>query len=262
MLDLGEQRRTGERGENLGSFNSYDLALTLTYAYSMGDFSAGISAKYIRSKIAAVGARRVGKGVGSSFAVDLGVLYQGILGDVVSKINSDALDFLYVPGIAPYRRYVSNRLAPGLSVGLAMSNIGPGITYIDPSQAYPLPTNIRLGIAGNLVDTDVIGLQVAADFYKPLINSDPFVQRLFTAWWDDALEDEYEDIDIHLGVEATVLYLWTLRGGRSLDRDGQLKLWTWGFSIGPETARLSYARTSDDETPMGDDAVISLSLSF
>jgi len=246
-LDRGEQTQTNERGDVEGTFSAYDQALALTYAHSMGNMSVGISAKYIYSHLSEEGAGlEKGEGQGKSIAIDIGMLRQGLLGGVLSEMYSEKLGFLYVSRIAQYRRYMSNRLSPGFSVGIAISNIGSDMVYVDASQADPLPTNLRLGIAGNLIDTDLIGFQVAADLYKPLINEDAWSKRLFTAWIDEDLGDEFEEMDVHLGAEVTALYLITLRGGRSWDWDGDYERWTWGFSIGPETVRLSYARIEDD----------------
>jgi len=239
FLDLGEQTRTNERGDVEGIFRSYDMALTLTYGYSMGNLSGGISAKYIHSHLDE-------EITGKAIAIDVGMLYQGILRGFLTEIHSEALGFLYVPRIAQYRHYMRNRLSPGLSVGFAISNIGPDMVYVDASQADPLPTNLRLGIAGNLIDTDLIGFQVAADLFKPLLNDDAWGKRLFTAWTDEDLGDEFEEMDLHLGAEVTALYLITLRGGRSWDWDGDFRPWSWGLSVGPETIRLHYARTQDD----------------
>ncbi|MDP6019330.1 MAG: PorV/PorQ family protein, partial [Candidatus Latescibacteria bacterium] len=78
LLNLGEQTRTGERGEVLGSFSSYDLALSGAYGADVsGNLSAGIGLKFIRSNLADQGAGiERGKGVGNSFAADLGLLWR------------------------------------------------------------------------------------------------------------------------------------------------------------------------------------------
>ena len=96
------------------------------------------------------------------------------------------------------------------------------------------------------MDTDLVGLHVAADLYKPPINSDSWAgKRLFTAWSDESFRNELKQVDVHLGAELTGLYLLTLRGGKNWDWDGELKPWSFGFSIGPETARVDYAHIFD-----------------
>jgi hypothetical protein len=247
VLDLGDQMRTDERGNIMGSFNSRDLAISLTYANTLGPFSSGVSLKYIDSNLADMGAGiERGNGEASAFAIDLGFLFQGILGDDFSQINSELQTNFNLPELAQFRRFLGNRPPLGLSIGIALANAGPDMAYIDASQADPLPTHLRLGLAGNFIDTDLLGVQAAADLYKPLINDDAWIKRIFTAWADDSLRDELEEFDLHLGAEVTTGYVVTFRGGKSWDWDGEFKPWTLGCSIGPETARLNYAFSSED----------------
>ncbi|MDP6983975.1 MAG: PorV/PorQ family protein, partial [Candidatus Latescibacteria bacterium] len=123
LLNLGEQTRTGERGEVLGTFSSYDLALSAAYGADIGDnLSAGICLKFIRSNLADQGAGiERGKGVGNSFAADLGLLW---------------------------------KITPTLNIGAALRNLGPKIAYIDASQADPLPQHIVLGMAYEVLETE------------------------------------------------------------------------------------------------------------
>ena len=60
------KRFPGERGEILGSFSSYDLALSGAYGADIsGNLSAGIGLKFIRSNLADQGAGiERGKGLG------------------------------------------------------------------------------------------------------------------------------------------------------------------------------------------------------
>ena len=74
LMNLGEQTRTGERGEVLGTFRSHEVAVSAAYGAQIGNkTTAGISLKFIRSSLAPVGAgRERGEGIGNSFAADLG----------------------------------------------------------------------------------------------------------------------------------------------------------------------------------------------
>ncbi|SVE36704.1 uncharacterized protein METZ01_LOCUS489558, partial [marine metagenome] len=123
LLDLGEQTRTDERGNSQGTFSSYDFSVSAAFGSSISDnLAAGIGLKFIRSNLADQGAGiERGKGVGSSFAVDLGVLWKA---------------------------------TPQLNLGAALRNMGPKITFIDASQADPLPQHIVLGVAYDLLDTE------------------------------------------------------------------------------------------------------------
>ena len=42
------------------------------------------------------------------------------------------------------------------------------------------------------------------------------------------------------------MHMLSFRFGRSSDKDGDLELNTWGYSIGPETFRLSYFKVNAD----------------
>lgn len=88
-------------------------ALTFSYADRITEhLAAGISGKMIRMVL--------GRESGSSYAVDLGMQY--------------LLPFDMMP----------------ITVGAAIQNIGPGISFIDENQADPLPRLLRLGTSISL----------------------------------------------------------------------------------------------------------------
>ena len=85
-----------------------NFALTFSYADRLTEsLSAGINGKMIRMVL--------GRESGSSYAVDLGMQY--------------LLPFDPIP----------------TTIGVAIQNIGPGISFIDENQADPLPRFLRLG---------------------------------------------------------------------------------------------------------------------
>ena len=256
LLNLGEQTRTDERGNAQGTFRSYDIMLGATGAIPIGESkSVGATIKYIRSNLADQGAGiERGKGVGNSFAVDVGFLWQGIGSELFVPFQ-DGLSFFE----EHQRKLLTNRPPPGFSVGMKLSNIGPKIAYIDASQADPLPMNLVLGFGG-IFDTDLVGVQCALDIYKPLISDGSSLSSLYRAWSDDPLSDEFKEIDIHVGLEVTALALVAVRAGYSSDRDGELNTLTWGLGLGPETARLNIAYVSGEDTPMQDNWRLSLDI--
>ena len=238
LLNLGEQKRTGERGEDLGNFSSYDVALSVAYGAEIGDnTSAGIGLKFIRSNLADVGAgRELGKGVGNSFAADVGFLW---------------------------------KLSPSMSFGAALRNMGPKIAYIDASQADPLPQHVVLGLAYELLDTEYNDVLLSVDLYKPLIADGTFVSNLFKAWADESLSDEFKEMDLHVGGEYSYSLsakedeaFIALRGGYSMDRDGELNLWTAGVGLKYNLFQIDVAYIFGDETPMEDNTRFSLNLIF
>ena len=117
-----------------------NMAITLSYADKItNSLAAGINAKMIRMVL--------GRENGSSYAVDLGVQY-----------------------LLPFRPMPT-------TVGLAIQNIGPGISFIDENQADPLPRMFRIGTSTSL--------------YQDRYNHIRFVTGI-TAYIDKLTEDETE----------------------------------------------------------------------
>ncbi|MEC8933169.1 MAG: PorV/PorQ family protein [Candidatus Latescibacterota bacterium] len=238
LLNLGEQTRTGERGEVLGTFSSYDLALSTAYGADIGDnLSAGIGLKFIRSNLADQGAGiERGKGVGNSFAADLGLLW---------------------------------KITPTLNIGAALRNLGPKIAYIDASQADPLPQHIVLGMAYEVLETEFHNMLLSVDLYKPLIDDHSFAKNLLTAWTDEAMGDEFKEMDLHVGGEYRYglsavkdQSFLALRAGYSLDHDGDLKTPTFGLGLKYNLFQVDVAYITGDDTPMQDNTRFSLNLTF
>jgi len=236
LLNLGEQTRTGERGEILGSFSSYDLALSVAYGSDIANnLSAGIGLKFIRSNLADQGAGiERGKGVGNSFAADLGLLW---------------------------------RATPALSFGAALRNLGPNIAYIDASQADPLPQHIVLGVAYEVMDTEFHDVLLSADIYKPLIADGTFAENLLKSWTDESLGNEFKEMDLHVGGEYRYGLsavqdesFLALRAGYSMDRDGDLKTPTFGLGLKYSKFQVDVAYITGEDTPMQDNTRFSINL--
>ena len=117
-----------------------NFALTFSYADRITEsLSAGINGKMIRMVL--------GRESGSSYAVDLGMQY--------------LLPFDPIP----------------TTLGVAIQNIGPGISFIDENQADPLPRFLRLGSS--------ISLFRAKHHHIRLVSG-------ITAYIDKLAEDENE----------------------------------------------------------------------
>lgn len=238
LLNLGTQTRTDERGNVQGEFRSYDVAISAAYGAEIAEnMSAGIGLKFIRSNLADRGAGiERGSGVGSSFAADLGLLW---------------------------------RLTPHLSFGAALRNLGPKIAYIDASQADPLPQHIVLGMAYQLLDTQYHDLLLSMDVYKPLIADGSFLSNLIKAWADESMSNEFEEMDLHVGGEYRYGLsarkeeaFFALRGGYSMDRDGDLKTPTFGVGVKYNRFQVDVAYITGEDTPMQDNTRFSLNLIF
>ena len=144
FLNLGEQIRTGETGEELGTFTSYMYALSLSYgALISSNKSFGLNAKISYQHLAEIGAgSEEGKGTSMDFGFDLGYMHK-------------------------------DWLVSGLTLGLNLSNIGPKVSFIDPDQADPQPTNLTLGLNYGLVRGEFNKLNIVYDVDKLLVASYP-----------------------------------------------------------------------------------------
>ena len=122
-----------------------NMALTLSYADAITDsLAAGINGKMIRMVL--------GRESGSSYAVDMGIQY--------------LIPFDLIP----------------TTLGVAIQNIGPGISFIDENQADPLPRQLRVGASISL--------------YRDRFNHIRFVSGI-TSYIDKLTEDEDElDVDL------------------------------------------------------------------
>ena len=238
LLNLGEQIRTDERGNTQGTFRSYDMALSAAYGADIGDnMSAGIGLKFIRSNLADQGAGiERGKGVGNSFAADIGLLW---------------------------------KMTPEISFGAALRNLGPKIAYIDASQADPLPQHIVLGTAYELMDTQYHDVLLSFDLYKPLIADGSFLGNLVKAWADEGMGDELREMDLHVGGEYKYGLsarqdeaFFALRAGYSWDSDGELKTPTFGVGLKYNRFQVDVAYITGEDTPMQDNTRFSLNLIF
>lgn len=238
FLSLGKQVRTSESGEMLGEFQSYDAAASFSYGTKLSSkLAAGVTMKLIYSHLADIGAgEEKGEGRGVSFAIDLGILYKDLL--------------------------------PRLSIGAALQNMGPAISYIDAEQADPLPQNLRVGFAYRLVDNEYNRLLVTADVNKFLVrrdpdgSTDPFYKALVTAWYDRPLREEIEGMIENIGIEYWYGSWVALRAGYSNDKAGELQTPTFGVGLKYSMFQFDIAYLPFLETPLQDNTRFSLSVKF
>ncbi|MGK9367687.1 type IX secretion system outer membrane channel protein PorV [Melioribacter sp. Ez-97] len=198
-MNYGEIVRTGsDSPEPIGTFRSFDAALTLGYATKLSnDWGLGLNFRIIHSRLADKPTEaEQGKGVATTVSFDVGAMWRP--------------EHLNLPLIGD----MSNRL----SIGMNLSNIGPKIYYIDQAQADPIPTNFRLGFATRLYQDDFNSITMTLDFSKLLVdkgeafrgevdsNATPkqrkdFYEAIFTAWADQPLSEEIRDITTAVGLE-------------------------------------------------------------
>ncbi len=199
---LGEQFRTDEQGQDLGSFTSFGVAFGVSYgAYLSKSVSLGITTKLIHQNLAGQGAgAEQGSGTGTSFAGDLGFLWK----------PSDRFAFAWT-----------------------LRNVGPNMTFIDADQSDPLPQTFTIGLGWTFLKKEKYSFLFAADVYKPL--ADEGFGSFITGWNDGGGSEELKDMDYHVGGEwaygLSEISAFAFRAGYSYDHDGNRKTPTFGFGL-------------------------------
>lgn len=143
-LNLGEQVRMDEYAQYQGKFTSYMMAGAISYSQKINETSSfGLNAKLSYQHLVELGTgSEKGKGTSIDFGFDVGYMKKGWL-------------------------------LPNLDLGITMTNIGPKVSFIDPDQADPQPTNLTFGFAYELFNSEVNRLSVVYDMDKLLVASYP-----------------------------------------------------------------------------------------
>ncbi|MCZ7610877.1 MAG: type IX secretion system outer membrane channel protein PorV [Ignavibacterium sp.] len=201
-MNFGEFVRTGEVDPTpLGTFRSFDAALTLGYATKLSsDWGIGINARLIHSRLSdKPTAEEKGSGVATSVSFDIAAMWRP--------------EELIIP-------FTDENIGGKLSIGVNLSNLGPKIYYIDKAQADPIPTNFRLGFAYQIISDEFNSLIYTLDFSKLLVRritrqvqiegtdstttvstSDEWYKAIFTSWADKPFSEELRDIVTSMGLE-------------------------------------------------------------
>ena len=207
FLSYGKIVRTDEQGTELGTFDSFDLAVTGSFGTSLTNkLKGGVSAKVIHSRLAEQGAgEEKGKGTSTGFAVDFGLLYQ---------------------------------YSPRLTLGMAVTNLGWPMKYIDAAQSDDLPRNLALGFAYKLKNSEYLSVLATAEANKLLVGL------------NDGLSTELKEVILNGGMEITYLNLISGRIGYIYDQEGQIKTMTLGFGLDLMDliqADLAYIPSNNDQ---------------
>jgi hypothetical protein len=237
FLNLGSTTRTDEQARTLGTFSSYEMAVTGTYGAQINrNLSLGVGLKLAYSNLAPQGAgQEKGTGTATAVAADVGLLYK-----------------------ASFLR--------GLSFGANLSNMGPKVSYIDRAQADPLPTNLKVGFAYKILDQEYNKLTIASDVNKELVRresngrSDEFYEALFSAWSDGPL---LPSIIWNVGAEYWYSTLVGLRAGYWNDELGKVFPYTFGISLKYSSYRFDFSYlTAGTNHPLTDTMRYSLSVAL
>jgi hypothetical protein len=213
-MNLGENVQTDTQGNQLRTFDSFEYAITGSYATKLkSNLGIGINLKYINSQLTPI--LNVGSeetdGTGYSFAIDLGVLW--------------------IPAYA----FLNNRL----SFGANLANVGPKITYNDKAQADPIPTNLRVGLAYKILDSEYNRLTAVYDMNRMLVyregesSDNVFKAAFYSVWFKGSLSERIRRFTHSLGLEYWYGNLIALRAGYFYeDKDyGDRKFATFGGGL-------------------------------
>lgn len=255
-MNFGEFVRTASNSpEPIGTFRSFDAALTVGYATKIhSDWGLGFNFRLIHSRLSDEGAgEEQGSGTATSVSFDIAAMWRP--------------QTLNLPLIGDF----SNRL----SIGMNLSNLGPKIYYIDRAQADPIPTNFRLGMAFRLLEDDYNSLTYTLDFSKLLVSrpdstkdSDEFYTAIFTSWADQPFSEELREIVTSMGLEywygTPEDFMFALRGGYFYEDPayGNRKFVTLGAGIRYDMYGFDFSYITTDLFKDGENHPLSDTLRF
>ena len=281
FFNLGEQQQTGESGELLGNFRSYEIAAGVALGRQVGEkLGLGLGLRYIYSNLA--GGVQLTDGsdtqAAQAFAFDLGALY---------KVGTyDAGGVMLTP-----------------SLGFNLANMGNRVRYVDDPNASlnSIPTNLKLGLGLNMALDEFNSVNFAADFGKAIVDTEcisnddpetdevelgctleakPFYQALFSTWQtvesrltagtQQGEEAPVENVSllrqftVGFGAEYWYADLFAMRAGYFYEdpRNGNRAFLTLGAGIRYSImgVDLSYIYGIDENSPLSDTIRFSLLL--
>lgn len=249
-LNIGKIIQTDEFGNEIGNYQAFDGALAVGYGTKVTrDLGVGVVTRFIYSKLAVDPvAGEQGTGTAYDLSFDLSMLWR----PTKTKM-----------------KFLNNKFG----LGVNLSNIGPKVTYVDNDQADPLPTNLRLGFAYDIYQSEFNNLTLTADFAKLLVKrreggeSDPVYKSIFTSF-GGGIDNVMKSIQSSVGAEYWYgnPKLIGLRGGffyEDPDR-GKRKFITLGASIRYSMYGFdfSYINTIEENHPLANTLRFTLSVNF
>ncbi len=261
-LSLGEFAETKDDPTVLSTFKAYEMAVTFGYATkATNDLGLGVNLRYIRSVLAPFDVQGQGReGIASTVSFDVSALWKP------SVLN------------IPFIGDIGQRL----NIGLNLSNLGPKMTYIDAAQSDPLPTNLTLAFAAQVLKTEFNNVNFVLDFNRILVRRRPEVvdsvggtilvpasvdnlpKSLITAWGDGGLKK----VTIGTGLEYWYSHLIALRFGYFYEApppdNGGRKFLTFGAGIRYDIYGFdfSYLSAVEETSPLGETLRFTLSIAW
>jgi hypothetical protein len=258
-LNLGEQLQTDSDNNELGRFNSYEFSLGVSYGFELNEnWSLGTGLRYIRSSLfeGSLAGEENAVSPGSSVGVDLATMYR-----------SDPFSF--------------GGNTAGISAGLNLSNIGPGISYTEDAKNDPLPTVLRVGWAftTDLDEKGVHSLTLANDISKVMARKDSTgadgaFESLFSSWGTyerqttqgTAQLSTFQQLMVGTGLEYWYNDLFAVRTGYYFEdpNNGDRRFITLGAGIRYDFIGVdfSYIYTLEEDHPLANTTRFGLLLNF
>jgi opacity protein-like surface antigen len=206
-LTYGTSVATNTEGTELGTFKSWEAAGYASFAMPLSkNLALGLSMKFIHADYAPddFTLERL-DGTGSSFAVDAGMMW---------RLPNQKLNF-----------------------GLALTNLGPDIAFIDQEQSDPLPVTLRGGVAFFPIQDEISDLVLTFDLEQSLV------------WLIDSNTKTRRSEIYHIGTEYKYVDLLAGRVGYVYDQDGDFKAPTYGLGfIYKKKFSLDYANVPQAQT--------------
>lgn len=237
-FSLGSIQMTDPIGNPLGSLNPMELAICPTYSRVLSkNLSIGVGLKYFRSDL--IGSISGGAGTAvqgrpaNSIAVDLGMHYNKDI-----SIGGNPANF---------------------ACGVALSNIGPKISYTDDNRRDFIPSTLRFGPALTLELDAYNKITVLCDIAKTLVPTpDDTINSITSASSDkgwiegmaeslykapDGFNEKMQELMIGGGVEYWYDNQFAVRGGyfHESANKGNRKYFTAGIGIRYQTFGLDFA---------------------
>ena len=147
-FNLGNIEFTDNFGNSLGTGRPRELGLDFGYSRKLSDqLSLGVGLRYINSALANAQIGGVAYKPGNAVAGDLGIYYVS---------NPEDLT--------------------GLSLGLAMTNLGSKISYTgDAAQKDFIPANMTLGAMYTIISNEVNRISLGMDIHKLMVPTPPLL---------------------------------------------------------------------------------------
>lgn len=235
-FSLGDIQFTDFLGNNLNLVRPREFAIDAGYSRILSDrLSLGVAIRYINSNLA--GAQSI-SGVaykpGNSVAGDIGLYYNSLADD-----------------------------GSGLSLGLALTNLGAKIGYTDiPLDKYYLPANLTLGAVYTTVSNEVSKLSFGVDIHKLMVPTPPALtgeissdslklfkylnQGVVPSWFNSfgdapgGFAEELQEYAVSLGGEFTYLDKFSARAGYFYENEKKGNRQFFSLGAGFKTSSLGF----------------------